>query len=98
MSRPASQKFIPDRDSDFANMARIFASEIECEPARFGLSTDDAQIITQAVTTFREVLSVALSKGTRTKFTIMNKDEAREKAVRMIRKYANLIRVNDQIN
>lgn len=94
----ADKKFIPDSDSDFAHMARNFAFHIALDHARYYLSADDAQKITQAVTAFRDTLSVAITIRTRTKITIMVKDEARSKAERIVRKYANQIRVNDRIN
>lgn len=94
----ADKKFIPDSDSDFAHMARNFATQIANDPARYLLSVSDAESITQAVKAFRDALTLAVRVSTRTKITIMAKDEARMKAERIVRKYANGIRVNERID
>ncbi len=90
-------KFIPDADSGFARMARVFADNIANDPARYLLSASDAAIITQAVNAFRDALAASLWVNTRTTITIMEKDEARAKAEQVVRKYANLIRVSEEI-
>ena len=94
----ADKKFIPDSDSDFALMARNFAKQIANNPVRYLLSVSDAEIITQAVKAFRDALTLAVRVSTRTKITIMAKDDARMKAERIVRKHANQIRVNDRIS
>lgn len=94
----ADKKFIPDSDSNFAHMARIFAKNIANDPARYFLSADDAEKITSAVSAFRDALAVATPPSTRTKITIMDKDVARSNAERIVRKYANGIRVNERID
>ena len=98
MGRRKSDKFVPNGDSDFACMARSFAAIIARDPDRFSLSSNDAEQITRAVTEFREALSVATRKSTRTQITIMRKDESREKAERVVRKYGNIVRANPQID
>lgn len=94
----AKQKFIPDGDSDFARNAWSFAQVIVCDPARFHLSADDARRIETAVQAFRDALAKSLHRFTRSMQTTMRKDEARARAVAIVRKYGNLIRVNDEIS
>jgi hypothetical protein len=91
-------KFIPDADSEFAQMARLFASHIAHDPKRFELSPDDAGAINQVAKEFRDALAVATRVGTRTKLTLMVKDEIRAKAERVIREYGNVIRANPRIS
>jgi hypothetical protein len=93
-----ADKFIPDRDIDFANMARIFARSIERHETHFNLSEHDLQIIDRAVTEFREKLGAATRPGTRTQYTIMEKDESRAKAEQVIRKYGRVIRADESIS
>ena len=94
----ANKKFIPDGDSDFARMARNFAVEIKEDPDRYGVSTDEAEEISEAVQAFRNALATAIRPAFRTKFTIRKKEAARKEAERVIRKYANRIRANDAID
>jgi hypothetical protein len=98
MGRRQSSKFIPDGDSDFACMARVFADHIARDPARYQLSASNAEQISSAVAKFREALTAAIQVGTRNKITIMKKDEARAKAERIVRKFGNIIRASSEIS
>ena len=93
-----THRFIPDGDLEFANLARVFAEEIASDPGRFHLSDEDAQRIGQAVTEFRDALAKTRHRFSRSEQTTQLKDEARAKAEAIVRKYGNLIRLNDQIN
>lgn len=94
----AHKKFIPDRDSDFAFMARIFAEGIARDPAKYRLSAEDAEQINSVVSSFRDALALTTRPSTRATATIMKKDTARAEAERAIRKFARLIRANDDIS
>jgi hypothetical protein len=98
MRRRASDKFIPNGDGAFAAKATVIARVIARDPARFMLSAGDAEQFTAAAREFREALSLARRISTRTKLTIMRKDEVRKTTERIIRKFANRIRANDQIS
>jgi hypothetical protein len=93
-----AKKFIPDGDRDFAHMASAFAEPIERDPVRYQLSTLDAALISEAVQAYRDALAQALRRVTRTKCTIMTKDRVRAKTERLLRKYANRIRINDAVD
>jgi hypothetical protein len=97
MGRRRCSKFIPDSDTDFAQMARTFANGIARNPARFKLSAGDAEEIGRAVADFRAAQCLALRKGTRTMFTLAGRAEARRKAEAIVRRYANVIRANPEI-
>ena len=62
------------------------------------LSAEDAEGIRRAVDEFVAAYKLTTGAGTRTKLTIMQKDECRAKAERVIRKYANVIRANPNID
>src|SRR5438094_99338 len=93
-----ADKFIPDADGEFATMAGIFANSIAKDPPRFMLSGDDAEQVGKSVCEYIEALSIATRAGTRTKLTIMQKDEVRANAERVIRRFANVIRANPDID
>ena len=92
-----TKRFIPDGDVEFANKARCFAERILREPERFALSADDAERIDEAVVEYRDALAKARHRFTRSMQMTSLKDEAREKAERIVRKYGNLIRLNENI-
>lgn len=91
-------KFIPDSDSGFARMARVFSDATAIDPARYFLSAEDARDLGHAVSEFRHHLALASWPSTRSTRTIMEKDAARQRAERLVRKYGALIRANPQIN
>lgn len=94
----ADKKFIPDSDSDFACMARVFAGTIAENPGCYHLSASDAELISRKVQAFRDALVQAIRPGTKTKITVLAKDRARAAAEAVVRKYANEIRVSDKIS
>src|SRR4051794_5426233 len=98
MSRRKSKKFIPDSDTDFAHMARNFAQGVSENPSRFGIRDDDAQAIAQAVAAFRDAMAKNCHRFTRSLKTVMQKDEERAVAERLIRRAAHLIRGNAQLS
>ena len=93
-----SDKFIPNGDSEFAVMTRWFVRAIEKDPKKWGFSQFDAEQLSRRVKAFRDALSVARSRTTRTPSAIMIKDEARKKAEELVRRLANIIRASDQIS
>lgn len=93
-----AEKFIPDSDSGFARMARIFSDSVSAEPERYFLTAEDARDIAYVVGRFRDCLALATWPSTRSTRAIMEKDAARRKAERVVRRYGALIRANPQIN
>lgn len=91
-------KFIPDSDSGFARMARVFSDNIALEPERYFLTAEDARDIGYAVSEFRHHLALASWPSTRSASRIAEKDAARQRAERIVRKYGAMIRANPQIN
>jgi hypothetical protein len=93
-----SKKFIPDSDVDFAAKARNFAQAVAGDPERFHIPSADAQAIAEAVAAFAQAHQANQQRHTRSSATAMRKNETRELAERLIRKAANLIRLNEQIS
>jgi hypothetical protein len=93
-----SEKFIPNGDQDFAAMAWKFERTIAREPARFGISQEDSDLLSANVQKFRDALQVARKGGARSQVATRLKDEARGEAERIIRRIAHLIRANDKLD
>ena len=72
-----SRKFIPNGDSEFANMARAFAGVIQHDPAVFAVGESECAWLVQQVAEFRDALAVAKHPRTRTPSAVMQKDQAR---------------------
>lgn len=93
-----AKKFIPDGDSDFARMARGFASMIAKDPARYHLPEEDAAEMMRAVVAFRDAMAVHSNRRTRSMNIVARKDETRKAAEEVIRDAANRIRANRKIS
>ena len=90
-------KFIPNGDFDFATMAEHFARTIANDPARVNVSQTDADALSAAVVAFRAALNMARG-ASRSTVATHEKETARGEAERIIRRIANTIRGNDQID
>jgi hypothetical protein len=97
-SRDVGKKFIPDGDSDFAYMARSFASVLARDPSVYNIPDDAAREIAEAVEAYRKALAANSWRLTKSMKTSREKNIARERAERLIRDAANLIRVNRQLD
>jgi hypothetical protein len=98
INRRQSKKFIPSADREFAYTAQQFALVIARDLARYHLSAEDSAIITEAVKNFRQALSKALHRFSRTQQTVMEKKAARKKAEEVVRKYGRIIRANPDVS
>lgn len=92
------KKFIPDSDSDFAFMAKHFAETLLAEPARYHVAPETAQEIAEAARAYRTSLAANMHRFTKSLKTAHEKSETRQRAERLIRDAANLIRANRQID
>lgn len=97
-SRRNLTKFIPSSDSDFAFTANSFALYLAHQPDGCGVSETDAAEVSDAVSSFRAALMKALDRSARTQQTIDAKNEARRHAEEVIRKHANIIRANPEVD
>jgi hypothetical protein len=93
-----ANKFIPDGDSDFALMARHFASMINRDPSRYLMAADDARAIAEAVVVYRDALAKNTHRFTKSMQTVALKDEARRRAEQLIREAGNFIRSSSKID
>jgi hypothetical protein len=91
-------KFIPDADPAFAAMAKRFADGVMEHQTHYALPQRDVEVIGEAVQEFLDAFVTASRDATRTRITIRTKDKARAKAERVIRKAANVIRANPDID
>lgn len=91
-------KFIPEADSDFALTAHNFMYIVRKDPAAVGLAPAQAQDVEEAVTEYRSALARSSNRLTRSQQTILRKDVAREKCEKVIRRCANIIRANPDVD
>jgi hypothetical protein len=97
-ARQQDKKFIPDGDSDFARMARIFADVINRDPSRYLMSVEDCKAIADAVAEYRDALAANTSRYTRSMKTVALKDDSRSRAEKLIREAGNFIRASLKID
>jgi hypothetical protein len=86
--------YIPAEDSLFRTFAENFAAGITANPALYLLTSANAASIQAVVDDFVAALTVSSNEATRTKATIIAKDDARSVAEALIRQYAMLIKDN----
>ena len=77
-----ADKFIPDRDIDFVVKAEAFAAATGRHPHRYRLSSAAVEEIARAAVDLRAKYSAAQNKFTRSRQTLMEREEARADAKR----------------
>src|SRR5688572_5553883 len=92
------ESYIPAEDALFSLWAQAFANGISANPALYMLTAAQAASILTAVNDFVDALLVASTESTRTKPTIIAKDNARSIAETLCRQYAGLIKPNTGIS
>ena len=90
--------YIPEKDAEAVGWMRTFAARIAEAPWVYQLSPPDASGISAAVDAFAEAMAVSSNPATRTKVTVARKDEARNAAKQLVRRYAGLIKANGGIS
>src|SRR5687767_2695492 len=89
--------YIPSEDEAFRTWAEAFRDGIVANPGAFMLTSAQAASIQSVVDDFVEKLAIASNEATRTKPTIIEKDDSRAVCETLCRKYAILIKENDGI-
>lgn len=93
-----SDSYIPAEDADFRNFATTMANGITADPALYMMTAAQAASLQGAVDDFVAAYQVAIEPATRTKATIIAKEDARSIAENLCRQYAMLIRQNAGID
>jgi hypothetical protein len=93
-----SPHFIPQDQAGALDWMRSFASGISGNPAVYELSPGEAATIAQAVDAFAAAYAVALDPATGTKVTRQIKDEARNSAEDLCRRFARIIKSNNGVS
>jgi hypothetical protein len=94
----ASNDYIPDEDAGFRTWGEAFAGGIFADPSRYFLTMGQAASIQGVVDDFVAKLAIASNESTRTRPTIIAKDDARAIAESLCRQYAILIKDNAGIS
>ena len=93
-----SEQVIPSRESLALAWMQNFRTGIASDPASFDLVAADAVAIGVVVDAFAAAYTVVMDPGTRTKVTIITKDETRASAEQLCRQYAIQIKYNAGIS
>ena len=92
-----SDKFIPNGDFDFVTKAESFARTLAENPARFEIAQEDCDALADAVKKFRLALGACRS-GSRSEVATRAKNDARERAVKIMRRLGHLVRSNPPLD
>src|SRR5688500_16368266 len=90
--------YIPAEDNGFRTWAEAFAGGISSNPSLYMLTPANAVSIQGVVDDFVAKLAVSSNEATRTKATIIQKDDSRAVAETLCRQYAILIKENAGIS
>jgi hypothetical protein len=91
-------RFIPDGNAEFAVVAQVYATNIAKDPARYGVSAQDVELLTRAERAF---VAAQLHRAPRRPGCNNSRsplEEARQKAEAIVRRLGRMIRANDQIS
>jgi hypothetical protein len=86
--------FIPNQDAQADVFFQTFANGINSSPSAYQLTSVDAASLLSAAAAFHAALMIASDPATRTKGTIIAKDDARFACEQLVRQYAALIKPN----
>jgi hypothetical protein len=90
--------YIPSDDAQFGIWAQAFASGISTNPPLYMMTQAQAASIQAAVNDFIAKLAIARNENTRTKPTVIDKDNSRAACESLCRSYAILIKENEGID
>lgn len=89
---------IPDAGKPLRSWVHAFSRQVNKDPARFGLTADDAALILAEANRFLEAAILADRPGTRTKITVSARNDARKRMLAVIRPYVALIKANPDVS
>jgi hypothetical protein len=83
--------YLPEPDADFATWCANFVDAVAADPARYGLSADDAAQLLSARATFDDALATALAPESRTPVAVTAKNVARRALEQTVRAAAHRV-------
>jgi hypothetical protein len=89
-----AEPFIPRADAAAQLWMRAFAGGISLDPARYMIAPAQSALISEVVQRFCAAMLVSSNEATRTKPSLIVKQNARAAAERVCREYARLIKFN----
>lgn len=93
-----SNSYIPSRDGDLDTWLTQFKTLIAASPTSYGLVSSDATAITSAYNAWHTAYLAATNETTRSKLTVMAKNEQRAIVLGLVRGYAATIRANKAVS
>lgn len=90
--------YLPSRDPELDTWLLNFSTLIAANPTNYGLVAADATAITNAYNAWHAAYLAATNPTTRTKATVMTKNEQKATVLSVVRGYAATIRVNRAVS
>ncbi len=91
-------RFLPTREAQLDNWLANFGTLIVDTPTRYGLAPADGAAIKDAFDAWHAAYLAATSPTTRTRGTVKTKDNRKRDVLKVVRAYANTIRVNPAVS
>lgn len=90
--------YIPSREADLDTFLANFKTLIAASPTSYGLVTADGTAITNAYNNWHSAYLAAVNPTTRTKATVITKNEQKANVLSVVRGYASTIRANAAVS
>ena len=89
--------YIPETNGALRDWSQNFAALITANPFTYGLTAPDALTITTAANLYAAALTLSTDPGTKTKATVADKDAKKAAMLVTLRRYAQLIKLNNGV-
>jgi hypothetical protein len=89
--------YLPKTDGGLRDWTRNFSNLITANPSTYGLMASDAAAIAGVVDAYAEALTRATDPTTKTQGAVAAKDSAKAAMVAVVRRYAQVIKMNDGV-
>jgi hypothetical protein len=86
--------YLPKTEKDLRDWALSFSGLITANPSTYGLMASDAAAIANVVNAFDAALTRATDRNTKTQGAVAAKDSAKAAMVAVLRRYAQVIKMN----
>lgn len=93
-----SNSYIPSREADLDTWLANFKTLIAATPTNYGLVTADGTAISNAFNAWHTAYLAAVNPTTRTKATVLTKNEQKSIVLGVVRGYATVIRANAAVS
>jgi len=89
--------YLPKTEGGLRDWTANFSALITANPSTYGLMASDATAIAALVNAYAAALTVAVDPATKNKGTVAAKDSAKAAMLAVVRRYAQVIKLNDGV-